>query len=336
VADTCPGNGPTCGADEVASTAVVCRPVAGTCDVAENCDGVGTSCPADLLAAAGTACDDGDPCTTGDVCAAGGACAGPPVDCDDGDACTDDSCDADGISFLCVHEQDLSNPGCQLPVACGNLVLDPGETCDPPDPALDPVTFQPLCRPDCTRCGDGVLQTTGGEACDDGNTVSGCNKKKPLDSCQNNCTGPICNDPGQVKLAAADGLDMFKFHGMLITNSSIDFVGNHLVTELRDTDDNLLYRVSLPANSLVQVVPKMAIFKNLAAKTEGGPMKVKIKGGNGYYKIYATAYGQLDATVSDMQLHVYCGAMEWSVRGQWVPTPTGWRFGNKSVLLPVL
>jgi hypothetical protein len=54
---------------------------------------------------------------------------------------------------------------------CGNGVLDPGETCDPPDPTPIPgvVPPQATCRPDCTFCGDAVVQAADGETCDDGN-----------------------------------------------------------------------------------------------------------------------------------------------------------------------
>jgi cysteine-rich repeat protein len=53
------------------------------------------------------------------------------------------------------------------PPPCGNNIIDPGETCDPP--GLN--AGQPdECRSDCTFCGDGSLQTD--EECDDGNNAS--------------------------------------------------------------------------------------------------------------------------------------------------------------------
>jgi cysteine-rich repeat protein len=63
---------------------------------------------------------------------------------------------------------------------CGNLVVEAGETCDPPgsDP---PPSGGNLCRADCTYCGDGF--PNGGEDCDDGNT-------NDLDACPNDCTIP--------------------------------------------------------------------------------------------------------------------------------------------------
>src|SRR5512146_1662620 len=66
--------------------------------------------------------------------------------------------------------------------SCGDSILDPGETCDPPG------SVQPggaVCRNDCTFCGDGLLQAGDGEACDDGNNVSG-------DGCSATCQAELC------------------------------------------------------------------------------------------------------------------------------------------------
>jgi hypothetical protein len=51
---------------------------------------------------------------------------------------------------------------------CGDGVIDPGETCDPPDLTIDPANGQPKCRTDCTSCGDGVVQGDDSETCDIG------------------------------------------------------------------------------------------------------------------------------------------------------------------------
>jgi hypothetical protein len=60
------------------------------------------------------------------------------------------------------------------PQVCGDGVVDPGETCDPPNLAIDPVTPQPECRLDCTSCGDGVVQTNDVETCDAGPLATAC------------------------------------------------------------------------------------------------------------------------------------------------------------------
>jgi cysteine-rich repeat protein len=75
---------------------------------------------------------------------------------------------------------------------CGdNNVNQPWETCDGGDMGSTVCTS---CRPPsdpydpCTCCGDGIVQATSGEECDDGNTVNG-------DGCETDCTAtPVCGD----------------------------------------------------------------------------------------------------------------------------------------------
>lgn len=80
------------------------------------------------------------------------------------------------------------------PIVCGNGVVDPGETCDPPGGQWPPNGN--LCRQTCTYCGDGIVNN--GEQCDDGNNNN-------ADSCRNNCTSnpdisvnPVSLDFGKV------------------------------------------------------------------------------------------------------------------------------------------
>jgi cysteine-rich repeat protein len=71
----------------------------------------------------------------------------------------------------CVADQ----PGLCVPPTCGNGVVDPGEACDDGNNVSGDG-----CPADCSaHCGDGVVDP--GEACDDGNTVSG-------DGCSADCT----------------------------------------------------------------------------------------------------------------------------------------------------
>lgn len=94
----------------------------------------------------------------------------PPFneECDDGNTNNTDAC----------------RNNCEL-ARCGDAILDPGESCDPPgSPAgahLNP------CRGDCSVCGDGIVQGGDGEQCDDGNTING-------DGCNNDCTAPACGN----------------------------------------------------------------------------------------------------------------------------------------------
>jgi len=59
---------------------------------------------------------------------------------------------------------------------CGDGVVDPPETCEPPQ-APQPPNDNP-CRFDCTYCGDGTVDP--GEDCDDGNAANS-------DGCDNDC-----------------------------------------------------------------------------------------------------------------------------------------------------
>lgn len=72
------------------------------------------------------------------------------------------------LSYIC--EQRLA-PG----ATCGNGSLEAGEACDGGG-------VSQACDADCTvpKCGDGVLNTQSGEACDDGNTFA-------LDACGSDC-----------------------------------------------------------------------------------------------------------------------------------------------------
>src|SRR5262249_6878776 len=159
------------------------------------------------------------------------------------------------------------------------------ETCDPPDSTINPTTGQVRCRPDCTSCGDGLLQTGDGEKCDDGNTVSGCNPAHPqesLDGCLNSCTQPDCKDPAKIVLASY--IDRFDTHGRLISDEAIDFSSQALVLELRGAHGRVLYRRSLEAGSLAGD-PFFGNFKfsDRTAKISGGIAKLKVKKGHGYY-----------------------------------------------------
>ncbi len=59
----------------------------------------------------------------------------------------------------------LVSPAPALAQTCGDGIIDPGETCDPPDPTIGTAN-QVKCRPDCTSCGDGVTQSDHSETCD--------------------------------------------------------------------------------------------------------------------------------------------------------------------------
>ncbi len=186
-------------------------------------------------------------------------------------------------------------------LTCGNLQLDPGETCDPPGTLLPPNNNP--CRTDCTFCGDTVVQPADGESCDDGNPVSGCRPdqpQRPLDDCLNSCQQPICEDPSRIQLDP-DGHDAIQVHGRLITSSVVDFTSGDLTLRIsrrvcsHDTEQPCATDQECDALSsgatctvrgtvLEQTVPGSAIdgnakrwrYRNSLAKTAGGIYSIKI------------------------------------------------------------
>ncbi|MFN8543740.1 MAG: fibronectin type III domain-containing protein [Candidatus Binatia bacterium] len=85
----------------------------------DSCSGAGAC--AHAAVANGTSCGDGNPCNGVETCQGGTCKTGTPPDCDDHDACTVDACGSGG----CTHTANATCTG-----ACGNGVIDTGETCD--------------------------------------------------------------------------------------------------------------------------------------------------------------------------------------------------------------
>ncbi len=181
-----------------------------SCDPASGCVYANNNAP----------CDDGNACTTGDTCAGGTCQSGPPTNCNDGNACTSDSCvpptgcahdpvpaccttdgqcaDTDQCTTneRCVNNACVSDPvscddgnvctddSCNPSTGCvhtnNNLSCDDGNVCTANDTCAGGV-----CAGTSVRCGDGILQASCGEQCDDGNTTSGdgCSATCQLEAC---------------------------------------------------------------------------------------------------------------------------------------------------------
>ncbi len=128
-------------------------------------------------------CDDGFS-TTIDNCS--NQCTMPT--CGNGvregtEACDDfNLVNGDGCSSLCVYER------------CGDGIINDGEACDGTGTAsvMGTPGETATCNIDCTRstpmCGDGKVNKTAGEECDDQN-LNDAN-----DTCRNNCKLNICGD----------------------------------------------------------------------------------------------------------------------------------------------
>ncbi|MCA9526625.1 MAG: hypothetical protein KC549_10060 [Myxococcales bacterium] len=109
-------------------------------------------------------------------------CTGEPFCGDgivqDGEKCDDGPMNAD-------DRPDACRTTCTL-AACGDGVVDRGESCDE---GRTPSCHRNDCLPTCRipGCGNGRLQPSLGETCDDGNTLSG-------DGCRANCQVEVCGD----------------------------------------------------------------------------------------------------------------------------------------------
>jgi hypothetical protein len=79
-----------------------------------------------------------------------------------------------------------SDPACvKCAPFCGDGIVGPGETCDPPGSIPDGNYPDNLCRDTCTYCGDGIVNN--GEACD-------FNAPNAPPNCTQDCTLPFCGD----------------------------------------------------------------------------------------------------------------------------------------------
>ncbi len=195
-----------------------------------------------------TSCPTVD-CPSNMVCDGRGGCALPEQlsDCAgkaDGDACSYPGV-ADGActSSLC------------LPVGCGNSILTPNEVCDDgntnngdgcsadcksnetcgnsiPDPAMGEqcddgnTTQDDGCHDDCqfARCGDGIIDSTLNEACDDGDG----NSNQP-NGCRPNCQLPRCGDNILDDGEVCDDGDVINGNGCSADCTSDETCGNGVV-----------------------------------------------------------------------------------------------------------
>ena len=162
-------NGAGCNADSsVCTVADACNAGACVAGAALNCNDANVCTNDSCNAVSGcvhtantVACNDSNACTGPDVCG-GGACAPPALNCDDSNACTTDTCDK---VTGCIHTNLADKTSCAATSICLTGVCTPG------------------------KCGDGVLMPLLGEACDDGNVISG-------DGCSATCVveDPACAD----------------------------------------------------------------------------------------------------------------------------------------------
>ncbi|MFH2008688.1 MAG: hypothetical protein ABI333_19025 [bacterium] len=177
-----------------------CSPACGNSvvEAGETCDPP-SSCP--------TTCNDGNACTTdamtGSAAACNVQCTNTPVTaCAGGDSCCPSGCDA-------TNDTDCS------PI-CGNSVVEPGETCDPPGSCPVTCNDNDTCTTD-TMTGSSA---TCNVACsyapivncanNDGCCAAGCNATNDND-CSANCgnsvveAGETCDPPSSCPTSCSDG-----------------------------------------------------------------------------------------------------------------------------------
>jgi cysteine-rich repeat protein len=169
----CTGSPSTCSA--LCGDGVLSVPDGEQCDDGNNFNGDG--CDAFCQQEPGWTCDQ-----SGCVSICGDGLTVGAEECDDGNASDNDNCLSTCLNALCgdgiVWDQGSGTEQCDE--GAGNSDL-PDATC------------RTNCRPQ--RCGDSIVDTLAGEACDDGNIVPG-------DGCGQTCVVEACGnailDPGEV------------------------------------------------------------------------------------------------------------------------------------------
>lgn len=180
----------------------------------------------------GESCDDGNnqsedgcnaDCSAVEFCGDGIRQVGLSEQCDDGSANSDEDPDAcrsdctvptcgDGVtdpsnSEECDDGNDDDGDGCSNQCTiCGNGVISGDEECDD---GIDNSDLTPdACRENCTEpvCGDGVIDPSNSEVCDDNNT-------NPNDLCTDVCQiarcgdGAVCTDPILCATGPGNGIE---------------------------------------------------------------------------------------------------------------------------------
>ncbi len=201
IAEQCTGFGTTCGIDRKRSPSV-CRAAVDLCDMAESCDGFTNDCPADgvraaqqLCRAAAGICDRPENCNGSSVVCPPDlkspfVCRLPASPCDAVEFCngTTNDCPVDRFANggtpcndgqMCTEDLCDGLGNCIGSAVCGDGDVDPtcAEECD--EGAGNSNAPNASCRPNCTarRCGDGIVDDQFGEACE---TSADCD---PGESC---------------------------------------------------------------------------------------------------------------------------------------------------------
>jgi len=191
-------------------------------------------------------------------------------------------------------------------------------------PVNDPTGPPRLCRNDCTYCGDGVVQKSSGESCDDGNSVDGnCQNRPVLDNCRNDCTIPICGDPAKIRFHNPPALDYFTVFGRIIPIDTFDPASMPISFTLTDEQGNVLISESLQAGQLTSRGLGWR-FSNTSARTQGGIKSWTVNPHNKGFTFRVQAYGSFRDVTSFMKGTLTVGDTKFTADGKWTQTNTGW------------
>lgn len=249
----------------------------------------------------------------------------------DGTACSDvdgDACTAAACRSGACDQQYLHPPSCTF--ECGDGVIAPGETCDPPGSLQVPVLggeANRVCREGCGFCGDGVLQ--GGETCDGGNAADDpCGAEN---ACRASCEHPLCKPAGSIR--RKNPASSLRLTGRLEPfGVSLDPAGDELRVTLLDAAGEVGFSAALPAGSLRANASRTRFRYSvpLANAPAPGIAKATISIVRGKARFSILAVGDLSRATAQMKSIVRVGVREFSSDGPWTQLPTGWRLQGRA------
>jgi cysteine-rich repeat protein len=265
VAESCTGSDAACPADTFQPATLECRGAAGACDAAENCTGSAADCPADAVQPATTECRG-----AAGVCDVAETCDGSTIDCP-ADAFQPASFECRGVAGVCDVAESCTGTGADCPADafqpatvecrpdagqcdvadnctgtqadCPADAFEPdGTTCnDSMTCTIEDACVAGVCVGDSQTCGDGVVQGSCAEECDDGNTDSndGCSATCQIEiglACPetplSGCKPPFAPGKSSLQLAnrTPDSKDSLKFQWQKGTRTTLAELGSPLTS----------------------------------------------------------------------------------------------------------
>ncbi len=171
----------------------VCRPEAGTCDVAERCDGVSTTCPANVVLPATTVCRPSvSECDVAEVCSGFSGVCGPDEAQPVGSTCGTSPTDPCDLQDTCAETLGARAYCAARTAAWGTICRASVSPCDVAETCVGTATCPPnLSAANGTSCSDGTT-CNGAESCLAGTCTSGTAPR-----CEDSdvCTTDLCAEP---------------------------------------------------------------------------------------------------------------------------------------------